>query len=524
MNIVVKICPICTAQYNVESYKLKHGKGTTCSRTCSYIFRGLRKEKRETRPCSSCGQLVTRRPCQFKERVFCSQCANQPLIYPVDYKLNSWTVVSTELKDIGEKYHQLCKCVCGVEQWLAVCRLTQGCSNPVTHCLDCSRKNKQCYGNLDPSVLAAQISEGKLIKEIAKEHGIHCGTVSRRLRQWNIEKPILESKLLEGKIFGKWKVGKLSFVSSRKGHDCLLYECTCACGVKQMVSPSHLLDEDSTQCKKCAGAQSQTINSPHWTGHGEISGFKWGGIKRSCKYRSKKMLFNISIEDAWNLFLEQDRICPISGDLLYMKTTTNDYDYTASLDRINSSIGYIDGNVQWVNKKVNRMKWDIPEEDFIELCKAVTAYRTHGKRILDDPTIMPPYKTTGGPGSCHWKGCGEITGNYWYTLKRGAALRNINFEISIEQAWAILLSQDKRCVYTGVLLMPKKTCNDKNWTASLDRIDSNLHYTQGNIQWVHKSINQMKSDIPENEFLYWCNKIAVYNDFRASVREELKAS
>lgn len=44
---------------------------------------------------------------------------------------------------------------------------------------------------------------------------------------------------------------------------------------------------------------------------------------------------------------------------------------TASLDRINSSIGYTIDNVQWVHKKINMMKMDLSQEEFINYCRLV---------------------------------------------------------------------------------------------------------------------------------------------------------
>ena len=44
---------------------------------------------------------------------------------------------------------------------------------------------------------------------------------------------------------------------------------------------------------------------------------------------------------------------------------------TASLDRIDSSKGYIEGNVQWVHKRVNLMKGNMSTENFIEWCNLV---------------------------------------------------------------------------------------------------------------------------------------------------------
>ena len=54
---------------------------------------------------------------------------------------------------------------------------------------------------------------------------------------------------------------------------------------------------------------------------------------------------------------------------------------TASLDRIDSSKGYIQGNIQWVHKRINQMKWDSEENDFINWCKLVA---NHCSLILDE--------------------------------------------------------------------------------------------------------------------------------------------
>jgi hypothetical protein len=45
---------------------------------------------------------------------------------------------------------------------------------------------------------------------------------------------------------------------------------------------------------------------------------------------------------------------------------------TASLDRIDSSKGYVEGNVQWVHKRINIMKNDLSDSEFIEWCRVVS--------------------------------------------------------------------------------------------------------------------------------------------------------
>lgn len=44
---------------------------------------------------------------------------------------------------------------------------------------------------------------------------------------------------------------------------------------------------------------------------------------------------------------------------------------TASLDRIDSSKGYIKGNIQWVHKDINKMKNNYNQAYFINLCALV---------------------------------------------------------------------------------------------------------------------------------------------------------
>jgi hypothetical protein len=45
---------------------------------------------------------------------------------------------------------------------------------------------------------------------------------------------------------------------------------------------------------------------------------------------------------------------------------------TASLDRIDSSRGYIEGNVQWVHKMANMCKQHYSQKRFIDMCIAVS--------------------------------------------------------------------------------------------------------------------------------------------------------
>jgi len=70
------------------------------------------------------------------------------------------------------------------------------------------------------------------------------------------------------------------------------------------------------------------------------------------------------------LYERQNRKCAISGlPIVFGKHNT---ETTASLDRIDSAIGYEKDNIQWVHKDVNIMKNIFPLEYFLGMCKKIT--------------------------------------------------------------------------------------------------------------------------------------------------------
>jgi hypothetical protein len=109
---------------------------------------------------------------------------------------------------------------------------------------------------------------------------------------------------------------------------------------------------------------------------------------------------------------------------------------------------------------------------------------------------------------------------HWYnTVMQNAKTRNIILEIDIEYCEKLWDIQNGICALSGVIMAPpvrtscKKTSNGKKTTryegdASLDRIDSSKGYVEGNVQWVHKSVNKMKMSMTDEELVSWCTKIS----------------
>ena len=95
---------------------------------------------------------------------------------------------------------------------------------------------------------------------------------------------------------------------------------------------------------------------------GELTKTEYTRLKRSAEKRA--YVFEVSIEYLWNLFQEQKQICAITGD--YIPNIEE-----ASLDRIDSSKGYIEGNVQWVTYQANLSKHVMTMEQLYEFCRKV---------------------------------------------------------------------------------------------------------------------------------------------------------
>lgn len=140
--------------------------------------------------------------------------------------------------------------------------------------------------------------------------------------------------------------------------------CRCDCGNEKIVRSTELLRGDTKSC----GCGRKFQNSHNYKGVGKLakskfSHIKYGAIKRDIE-------FSITIEYAWDLFERQNGKCFYTNQDLEIKTR-NSGGMTASLDRIDSSKGYVEGNVIWVHKDINIMKNVFSHEYFLNLCRLI---------------------------------------------------------------------------------------------------------------------------------------------------------
>jgi len=107
-------------------------------------------------------------------------------------------------------------------------------------------------------------------------------------------------------------------------------------------------------------------------------------------------------------------------------------------------------------------------------------------------------------------GYGAIPGSWWSALVSRCRIRHLELGVTIEDMDGLFTSQLHKCAFTGVELTFDPS------TASLDRVDSSKGYVPGNVQWVHKTINIMKSTMSSAELVEWCRRVVAYHENRSS--------
>ena len=182
---------------------------------------------------------------------------------------------------------------------------------------------------------------------------------------------------LTGKRFGRLFVIKRI---SNKGKKWIHWLCRCDCGVVKSINGDALKNGGTKSCgclKKDLGSWNRGITgnlSHSWKGFGVVPRALFRDIQYKAK--SRNLFFNLSIEFLNQLYKKQNGKCAISGIDIEFENGNHYPSNPCSLDRIDSTIGYIENNVQWVDRKINYMKHQSPNQDFIEICKIVAKFNS----------------------------------------------------------------------------------------------------------------------------------------------------
>ena len=85
---------------------------------------------------------------------------------------------------------------------------------------------------------------------------------------------------------------------------------------------------------------------------------------------SRGYVWDITIEDIATLYELQNGRCALTG--WSIEWSIQKWDHTASIDRIDNSIGYTLDNIQLVHKTVNMARGTLSVDEFVEMCKAIS--------------------------------------------------------------------------------------------------------------------------------------------------------
>ncbi len=221
-----------------------------------------------------------------------------------------------------------------------------------------------------------------------------CGD-TRTMRNWNIvngspkqckkcyhNEKIEQSLVPVGTVFGSWTVVSANYERKSSKTGGLKQEVQCECGYRRFLELHQLKIGRTKQCLVCASRKRMDVYKDT---------IPLSYVKRLEEGAARRgLVYDITHEDLYTLYINQHRKCAISGIELNMplanlyryekeKKFNNTKNFTASLDRIDSTKGYTPDNIQWVHKNVNRMKMDLSEEEFFRIIKQIYEYKQLNK-------------------------------------------------------------------------------------------------------------------------------------------------
>lgn len=161
------------------------------------------------------------------------------------------------------------------------------------------------------------------------------------------------------------------------------------------------------------------------------------------------------------------------------------------IDRLDNSLGYVEGNIVTCCKTCNMMKNTLNEATFILMCAHIAHYNTTFKSKLY-PKVFNNYD---GSTYDHYK-------------HRAIVQKKINFDIS-KKEFDILRYGD--ACYNCGKYSTDDHCN------GIDRYDNSKGYEEGNCKSCCGDCNYMKKDLNHTDFILKCGYIA--SEHRARLKE-----
>lgn len=304
----------------------------------------------------------------------------------------------------------------------------------------------------------------------------------------------------------------------KKENQCILKEKYCI-GCDKIIDTinfaqdSYTSDGYQSRCKKCNIKKGQISYSKLNVFIKKIL----SDARARCKKKSKigrNMEMNITFDDVMKLYNEQQGKCALTN-IQMTHNCINDRDedskqimnpHNISMDRIDSTIGYVLSNVRLVCALVNKIKFDMTDIQLSSICLKII--QTSNLKSIDDTMnkLFPKLANKKIDTNIDTKLKNFIFKRLDQTIYN-AKSRKIEIEINQYDIIKKYITQKGCCALTGTKLTFDSDDKNNFSDLSIDRIDSKLGYTFENIQLVSGIINKIKSDVDDNEFIRLCEKI-----------------
>lgn len=221
--------------------------------------------------------------------------------------------------------------------------------------IKCSRCTDTFYAKIDEDILRKYYLELNMSpNDICEKLDISKTTFSRLMKEFSIKrnrtKPFLSQKIGSISVISRIENGKYKFL--------------CDCGKIFVSRHSHVTKLKTKKCSECRSKKYHEI-------YGIIPKSYWNTIITGAQ--SRGIEFNLTPIEASNIFNGK---CSLTGvEICFLNINKNILEQTASLDRIDSSVGYNKDNIQWLHKDINRLKNKYSQKDFLIFVKQIYEFK-----------------------------------------------------------------------------------------------------------------------------------------------------
>lgn len=176
------------------------------------------------------------------------------------------------------------------------------------------------------------------------------------------------AKDLIGQKFGKLTVVKLIGLNKRSAR---IWECLCDCGNTISGLDTNTLKRHSKSCGCIRAANALKKR----TGTKNIPGYYICSVKKGAE--SRNFEYSVTNEYLQKTLEDQNFKCILSGRDLLMEVSNTHHltgewgKNTGSIDRIDSTKGYVEGNIQWIHKDLQSPKSSKTNQEFYNMCKLI---------------------------------------------------------------------------------------------------------------------------------------------------------